>query len=282
MARKVISLVGFTSAKIKSVLAEHHNQDVFVPECKNGSTWSNHHLLKIDAWVLKRTYSPLTTIGYEIKVDRQDFEQDQKWIDYLPYCHEFYFACPAGLVRSDELPSNVGLVWVSSTGKPHTKHKAEHRQPDAEKLNTLMTYIIMSRSIIVADMYAANRGIASTDDRLTVLRKVVERANEKKELGDFIKGHVRTMREHYETQDRELKNREANVERFTRDLARLGITWNSESKDWQDTNRVENEIALLKNQLDSTTLYQMKNIGQGLLNVATKIDELRTNAEKGI
>jgi len=278
LVRKVISLEGFTSDKIKAILAEHHNQDIFVTECKNGSTYFSNHLLKLDAWVLKRTYSPPTTIGYEIKVSRADFEQDQKWIDYLPYCHEFYFVCPAGLVRSDELPANVGLMWISSTGKPHTKHKAEHHEPDAKKLNDLMTYILMSRSIIVADIYATN-GI-SNEDRLTTLRKVTERANEKKVLGDFIKGHVRKMAEFYEEQNSKLKGREDYIKRFSEDLARIGIKWNPEVNDWQDTNRVENEIRLLKNQIDNDTLWQMKAVGQKLIDVAAEINGYRSKAEK--
>jgi hypothetical protein len=277
--RKVITIEGFTSNKIKVVLAEHHNKDVFVTECKNGSTWFTHNLLKLDAWVLKRTYSPPTTIGYEIKVDRQDFEQDQKWIDYLPYCHEFYFACPAGLVRSDELPPNVGLVWVSSTGKPHTKHKAEHHEPDAKKLNDLMTYILMSRSIIVADMYAAN-GTVQNEDRLVTLRKITEKANEKKELGDFIKGHVRKMQEFYREENSKLKTREDIIKRFSDDLARIGITWNPEIHDWQDTSRVENEIRLLKNQINNDLLYQMKATGQKLIDVATEINGYRNKETK--
>ena len=279
--RKVTSLEGFTSDKIKSVLAEHHKEDVFVTECKNGSTWFSRNLLKLDAWVLKRTYSPLTTVGYEIKVSRADFEQDQKWVDYLSYCHEFYFACPAGLIRSDELPLNVGLVWISSTGKTYTKHKAEHREPDAKKINDLMTYILMSRTIIVADMNATSI-VSSNENRLATLRRVTERANEKKELGDFISGHVRKMAEYYEEQNSKLIGREDCVKRFSEDLARIGIIWNPETHDWQDTYRVENEIRLLKSQIDNDLLYRMKDAGQKLINVAAEINGYRSKTENDV
>jgi hypothetical protein len=96
-------------------------KDVFITECKNGETWGARDLYKLDAWVLKRTYSPLTTIGYEIKVSRSDFENDQKWTNYIDLCHEFFFVCPGGLIRATDLPSSVGLIWVSSTGNLHIK-----------------------------------------------------------------------------------------------------------------------------------------------------------------
>jgi len=69
-----------TSGDILKLLASKHAGDVLVDECKNGQSWGRN-LLKMDAWVLRRTWSPLTTIGYEIKVSRQDFEADQKWTD---------------------------------------------------------------------------------------------------------------------------------------------------------------------------------------------------------
>jgi hypothetical protein len=279
MARKITSL-NFTSDQITAMLGQHHNKDVFVPQCKNGNTWFNTHLLKLDAWVLKKTYSPLTTIGYEIKVNRHDFEQDQKWIDYVSYCHEFYFVCPAGLIRSDELPQGVGLMWVSTTGKLHVKRKADKKEPDPEKLNSLLIYVLMSRSIIVADMNAANTGISQDKDKLQTLKSIVEEAEAKKELGYFIKGHVRKMQEYFQEQNSLLKGREDKIERFTKDLTRLGITWNPEISDWQDTYRVENEIALLKSQIDRDLLWQMKAAGQKLIEVASKIEGYRRKQEE--
>jgi DNA repair protein MmcB-like len=279
MTRKIKSLSGFTSDQIIAMLGQHHNKDVFVPQCKNGQTWYNNHLLKLDAWVLKKTYSPLTTVGYEIKVSRHDFEQDQKWIDYVSYCHEFYFVCPAGLIRSDELPQGVGLMWVSTTGKLHIKRKTDRREPDPEKLNSLLIYILMSRSIIVADMNKANTEVSQEENRLQALRTIVEEAEAKKELGYFIKGHVRKMQEYFQEQNSLLKGREDKIERFTKDLARLGITWNPETSDWQDTYRVENEIALLKNQISPQLIYEMRNAGNNLIEVASKIQEYRDKQE---
>jgi hypothetical protein len=52
-------------------LAQRHKDDVFVPECKNGPTQTGSHR-RLDAWVMLKTWSPVTMIGYEIKVSRSD------------------------------------------------------------------------------------------------------------------------------------------------------------------------------------------------------------------
>ena len=47
---------------------------------------------------------------YEIKVTHGDFISDTKYIDYLPYCNQFYFACPKGVIQPSELPDKCGLI----------------------------------------------------------------------------------------------------------------------------------------------------------------------------
>lgn len=266
----LLHLNGITSSQILALLESKHFKDVFVPECKNGETWGARDLLKIDAWVLRRTYSPLTIIGYEIKTSRQDFEQDQKWTSYLDLCHEFYFACPAGLIRATDLPSRVGIIWASKD-KLHTKHKAQRVEPDWNKLNGLLIYILMSRCKIVANMLEIN--IEPPKDRLTSIKEWTARANERKELADFVKGHVHdifteTQRKHFE-----LKNREDTIKRFEERLAILGIKWDSQNDTWQDTMRIENEIDLLKKRIDDRTLGNMKALARELTDVANIITQ---------
>lgn len=50
--------------------------------------------------------------GYEIKVSRQDFLTDKKWQEYLPYCNQFYFVVPKGLILPEELPPEIGLIYI--------------------------------------------------------------------------------------------------------------------------------------------------------------------------
>ena len=174
----VMRLNGIDSGLIMSLLEKRHDRDVFVGECKNGETWGARDLLKLDAWVLKRSYSPLTTIGYEVKCSRSDFEQDQKWTKYLGLCHLFYFVCPAGLIRGTDLPESIGLIWAS-INKLHVKRKAERAVPDQEKLNRLLTYIVMARSVIVNNMNETGAGHTPREDHLVVVRKEVERAEKR-------------------------------------------------------------------------------------------------------
>ena len=68
-----LQLNGIKADQVLTLLRNKHSKDVFVSECKNGETWGARDLLKMDAWVLLRSYSPLTTVGYEIKISRRDF-----------------------------------------------------------------------------------------------------------------------------------------------------------------------------------------------------------------
>lgn len=260
------------ASKIIALLNAKHSKDVIIPECKNGETWGARDLLKIDAWVLKRSYSPLTTIGYEIKCSRQDFEQDQKWTSYLDLCHEFYFVCPAGLIRTTDLPNRVGIIWASKD-KLHTKRKADRVEPDIEKLNRLLIYVVMARSKIVASMDERERG--EPKDWLQSIRETVEKANERKELAYFIKGHVKQIYERTRDLDFNLKNREDAIKRFETKLAELGIVWDSKANHWQDNMRIENEIRLLKNQISFRTLESMKRLASTLTGAVEEIEQYR-------
>jgi hypothetical protein len=93
-----------TAAGLLAMLETRHSNDVFVPECKDGPTQTRSHL-RLDAWVLLKTWSPITTIGYEIKVDRGDWRRDDKLHQYMPLCHLLYVVALKGVVPADELPA---------------------------------------------------------------------------------------------------------------------------------------------------------------------------------
>lgn len=243
-------LAGITADQIGHLLAEKHEKDVFIPECKNGETWGARDLLMLDAWVLLRTYSPLTTIGYEIKVSRPDFERDQKWTRYLPLCHEFYFVCPAGLIRATDLPAQVGLIWVSAAGVLHTKRRAERCSPDMDQLSRLLIYVLMARSVIVGDMYEANRGLPSPEEnRVEHMRKYIAEVEEKKELAYIVHGHIRREHERLVELERGIIQREISVETFAKSLSKLGITWNIQDSSWNHAFEVDNQIRALKKKI---------------------------------
>lgn len=139
------------AAVINRALVKRHARDVYVDECNLGS--AHRGARRADAWVLRTTWSPLTSIVYEIKVTRADFLNDQKWPLYRDYCHELYFACPWGLIDKQELPENVGLLYVEKGGRAICKRKAVRNEPDPERLLQVLAYVAMSRSTIVANMF---------------------------------------------------------------------------------------------------------------------------------
>jgi hypothetical protein len=271
---KGINYYNMTSDQILEALKKIHSTDVFISECKNGQTWNNQHLLKLDAWVLKRTYSPLTTIGYEIKVTRQDFEQDQKWTNYLDLCNLFSFVCPAGLIRSTDLPPHIGIIWMSNSGKLHVKHKPERRTPNPEKQNALLIYALMSRSKIVKDMYEANHIEEPTADKISATQEYLQRCKENQELSYLIKGYVKDLYYDLKSKEDNLIQRERVVKGFEDQLSRLGITWDSTSKNWQDDNKVSIQINELKKSIDYNVIREMKTLSQILNQTAINLEAL--------
>lgn len=135
-----------TAAQLLGLLAEKHASDIFVPECKDGPTLGTTHF-RMDAWAMTRSWSNDRTIGYEIKVSRSDFTRDDKWHGYLDCCNEFYFVCPQGLIKPDELPAEAGILWASKTGtRLFMKKRAPRREVSIPE--PVWRYILMSRAII--------------------------------------------------------------------------------------------------------------------------------------
>ena len=89
-----------TAFEIKKALGKRHgDREFFITECKNGPTGvARGQLLLFDAIAIYKSWSRPQIRGYEIKVSRRDFLRDAKYTQYLPYCHEFYFVTPTGLV----------------------------------------------------------------------------------------------------------------------------------------------------------------------------------------
>ena len=137
-----------TSTDIKLALKEFHSNkpSYFITECKTCSTYfpDPQGLLKFDGLAITKSYTKPKIIGYEIKVSRSDFLQDNKWHLYLQYCNEFFFVVPKGLIKKDELPENVGLIYYNPDSSTlRTVKKSLYRQID-EPVG-VYKYIIFSR-----------------------------------------------------------------------------------------------------------------------------------------
>lgn len=135
-----------TAYEIKKALGKKHgDREFFITECKNGPTGvARGQLLLFDAIAIYKSWSRPQIRGYEVKVSRSDFLRDTKYTQYIPYCHEFYFVTPTGLVQRQEIEENIGLIWYNpKTGALTTKKKAVYR--DIEISANMLLYIIMNR-----------------------------------------------------------------------------------------------------------------------------------------
>ena len=269
----ILRLEGIDACHIQKLLQSRHSGDVYVPECKTGETWTNKDLRILDGWCLKRTYSPLTTIGYEIKCTRADFEQDQKWTKYLAYCHYFYFVCPAGLIRAYDLPPEIGIIWASKD-KLHTKHSAERSNPDPEKLNALLTYVLMSRSAIDVPNNAS-----PIRTRVEEVARSIKEAEDNKQLYCMVTAHLRKMVDEARSTNNGIARREKHMEEFTDRLKLLGITWDPSTENWREINDIYDEIRFLGKRLDYNTLCNINRMGEQLIEFAKDIKTLREQHE---
>jgi hypothetical protein len=127
-------------------LAKRHDaaKDLFITEVKNGPTIYGEHR-RMDAIAIKRSWAHPCITGYEVKVSRKDFERDDKWPGYRDMCHRLFFACPAGLVRPEELPGDVGLIWFNQEKRTiYTKRAAAFR--DIEIPGQMLYYLLINRT----------------------------------------------------------------------------------------------------------------------------------------
>lgn len=98
----------------------------------------------LDAWSVKIRSSAddphryLTTIGFEIKISRQDFQRElqdpRKTEAGMLTCNLFYFATPAGLLDPQDLPEGAGLLEFTNDGRLLATIAAEYRRCDQPTL----------------------------------------------------------------------------------------------------------------------------------------------------
>ena len=241
-----------TSKEILNLLAEKHSDDVFVPECKNGSTWFSKNLRKIDAWVMPRSWTKLKFIGYEIKVSRQDFVKDDKYQEYLKLCNEFYVVTSNGICTKDEVPEDAGLLELSKTGNRFfTKKKAPFRSIKFPE--DLFIYLLMCRTEITRDQYAKEnidywKNWLEDEEKNYRLGRAVS-----KKLQENYKKNVEEVKE----ENNRLKRKMESYDEFKNLLSEIGVMdkdsyYTIKEKIWDI--KEELNLSSLKNQLDRTNL----------------------------
>ena len=196
-----------TANDIQKLLKQKHAKDVYVPECKNGPTWFGTHL-RLDGWAMRKSWTNPLVIGYEIKVSRSDFMQDDKYLAYRQYCDELYIVAPKGILFLEELPPDVGYMCPSSTGtRLYKKRKAVRREEPLPE--ELYRYILMSR-VQIRD---------AVDFRPTGDGEWLRNWLEKKEVDRSLGRHIsktlsRTVKEKIFEVERENERLKSEIERL--------------------------------------------------------------------
>ncbi len=68
----------------------------------------------------------------EIKSGLADFQADDKWPEYLPYCDRFYFAVAPDF-PTDILPANAGLIFADNYGAEIMRDNQQDKLPAARR-----------------------------------------------------------------------------------------------------------------------------------------------------
>ena len=225
-----------TANMITNLLLKRHSKDVTVTECKSGQSWTKETMRKFDLFAMRRSYSNPCCWIYEIKVSRQDFLRDDKWQTYLPYCTDFYFVAPPGIIDPAEVPSDAGLLLISKNARMlYCKKKAPHRT-DAETPISLFKYIVMSRAKIVSSTYT---NASNGRDNTAYWQNWLSTKKEKQELGYNVSKKIRELHEEKVIEvERKQKRLERKIDRFEnveRILKELGLDggklpWNYEER----------------------------------------------------
>ena len=207
--------------QLVDLLAVRHRKDVFVRECKTGPSMTGAKHVRFDAWAMQRSWSKPNVYGYEVKVSRSDFLQDDKWPSYLPFCNYFSFVAAPGVIQPEEIPEGCGLIVASSTGtRLFTKRKAPRR--DVGTIESVLRYVLMSRAVVGTPSLELKH-----DSNEEYWRDWLAEKRERRELGHRVSREIRELVNDritsVEIQNIELKKRVEKYEALAAVLDELGI-----------------------------------------------------------
>lgn len=129
--------------EITYALSKRNCDELFLTEVKTGPS-TMRETLRFDAIHIKKSWTRPCITGYEVKVSRNDFLHDDKYIHYKNYCHRLYMVCPKDMISVSEIPEDIGLIYYNPEKKTlNTKKMAQLR--DIEISSSLLYYILISR-----------------------------------------------------------------------------------------------------------------------------------------
>lgn len=263
------------SKAILTLLSNRHSEDVFVPECKDGPTMGCNHF-RLDAWVMKKSWTNPMTFGYEIKVSRSDFINDNKWHNYLPLCNQFYFVCPFGLIQPDELPAEAGVIWASKNfTRLYIKKKAPARMVDIPI--SLYQYILMCRTEITRDINYFGKSDAEYWRDYMALKK--ENIDFGHRVGKKIKEVIKKEIEEVKSESKKIHNQNEEFKKIKDFLIEIGvdverkfgIVWSAKKKIKEIDDIIPDDVERV-----------LKNASICLLEVNDKIKKLKSSGEEDI
>lgn len=229
MKKVVQKSESMSAAHILNSLAKIHEQDVFVPECKDGSSWGGH--FRLDAWTMNKSWSNLRFTGYEIKVNRRDYKQDDKWQAYLPLCNQFFFVCPNRMLEPSEIPEGVGLKYCHPSGHITVAKKAGFRECNPPQ--ELFAYLLMCRTRIVSTTYGGSSN-GDPEHKLEKYRRWIKEKEESRDIGQVIKYSVARQIDTVRQENKSLRSRLEFIERAEKVLREMGIYKNFYDSDDQE------------------------------------------------
>jgi hypothetical protein len=187
---------------------------IALTEVKGGSTWFGS-LARFDMVAIRKSWTEPCIRIYEAKVSRQSFLNDHKWHRYLPYCNEFYWLCPTGLIKRSEIADRCGLATFNpKSGSLSTSKKAIYHPMDEESRSNMLMYLFMWR-------------IGAEDTREGRVKRIRQEMEENREVGasyrEFVSEKLNEANERIRKEQDELRHREWPVQRFEALCEKVGI-----------------------------------------------------------
>ena len=205
-----------TSDQIIALLASRHTGDVFVAECKTGKSQGYTHS-RLDAWAALKSWAHPCVFGYEVKVGRGDFLQDEKWRAYLDVCNQFYFVCPPGVIDPTEVPRDAGLLYASKNAAMlYTKKKAPHRQMKKPPVD-LLWYILYSRAKITREY------TGDGENRRSTLSEWVKQKSDGQELSYLVHRKIHRIVDDVRAENKRLKDENERYADIRTMMSEMGI-----------------------------------------------------------
>lgn len=232
---------------ILGLIEAKHSKDLVVPECKDGPTQSVSEYLRMDAWVMNRSWAHPCYTAYEIKCTRSDFLSDKKWRGYLPYCNEFYFVAPKGIIEPTELPPEAGLLVMlgGAEGKKLVcKKKAAWR--DVEVPESLFRYVLMCRVQVARNGFDVKLTKAERAKawKAFVKEKVATRA-----LGYEVSKSIREKVGHVQNENESLKRQMERYDDVRQFLDHIGVVPDSYVSRYDVQRRMEDQESVFDKKL---------------------------------